>query len=619
MNSKILVALVSMMLFVSCSHDYDLYQPPVDSAEEKIKSNVENVFGVTFDPNHDWRTTASGELTIQADASVKKVQLLVKVRDLYGDDLPSYVTDYDILKLNEAETNGRTTIKMSYDVPKENLGLYVAFITDEGNIYKKVEGGTVSINDTESAKTRTLSTGYMLPLGEFKIAKAIPSYANERGWVEGEMLYELSDDDYKALKMSSPDYSTEFKQSFRNLILGYFKNGRLYNNLPLVISSGIYNDKAYPITTGDEPIIVTPAYKCDNPIKYGYEVWNSDLYYYYFKADAVKDMTDAQAAAYFKSLPKYKAIPFSETFDMTEDDVIGKHGSFALLYFGDDTPTTGTVGSFKFPHGYNIGFMIRAKTEAEDGVKKGEVYGDGRLNDKINVSKDYNFKSSGMDEDDPRATWLNINKKLMITWESGTDADFNDVILEVEGGIEGPTPPPSFNPITYTYCFEDTELGDYDMNDIVIKAVRQNETTIEYSIVACGAYDELFVNNLNYGNITDTKEIHELFGTTPGHFVNTDGGQDYTFITGTRTVSSDFTLTDEPELQQPYITNKTTGKEVRLSKKGQDPHGILVAYDFHYPLEQVRISEAYPLFNNWGMNAITSTWWYMSPIPSKVY
>lgn len=608
------------MLLASCSRGVDLYQDPENkTSEEDINNNVKGVFGVDFASNQDWCTTTSGELTILADASVSKVQLLVKVREVY-DDVPSYVTRDAVKLLNEAEVKGQTTLKMSYDAPKENLGFYVAFITDKGNVFKKVEGNTVSME--EAAKTRTLSTGYMLPLGEFRLANAIPSYANQRGWVENEMLYELSDEDYGKLKMSSPDYSDGFKKSFRDIVFSVFPNGRDYRNLSRVIESGYYNKKIYPITTGDEPIIVTPVYKCDNPLKYGNEVWNSDLYYYYYKADANIGATAADSANYFNSLPKYKAIPFNQTFGKEEDDSIMKHGSFALLYFQDGKPSVGengTVGTFQFPKGYKIGFMIRAKTTSDGKKKQGEVYGDGCLNGHINTDTNYNFSSSKLGATDPRATWLNINNRMMLTWESGTDADFNDIILEVEGGIEDIIVPPPFTPQMYTYCFEDTELGDYDMNDVVIKALRLNETTIEYRIVACGAHDELYVKNLNYGDIKEGTEVHELFGTTPQNFVNTQNGDSYPFVVGTRTVDKNFKLSEEPDSEKPYIFNKTKNKKIYLSKAGEDPHGIIVAYDFHYPLERICIKDAYPQFNNWGENPINSTWWYMSPDPSKVY
>ena len=270
MKKIVLFALASLMLLASCSRGVDLYQDPENkTSEEDINNNVKGVFGVDFASNQDWCTTTSGELTILTDASVNKVQLLVKVREVY-DDVPSYVTR-DVMKLlNEAEVKGQTTFKMSYDAPKENLGFYVAFITDKGNVYKKVKGNTVSVE--EPARTRTLTTNYDLPSGEFRLAKAIESYANQRGWVEGEMLYDLSDDDYDRLKMISPDYSDEFKTTFRDIVFDIFPNGRSHRNIDLVKESNFFNDKIYPITTGDEPIIVTPTDKCDNPSKYGYEV-----------------------------------------------------------------------------------------------------------------------------------------------------------------------------------------------------------------------------------------------------------------------------------------------------------------------------------------------------------
>lgn len=611
-------AVTCLLALVSCSKETEIYNAEAAN-DAAVKANVEKVFGITFDPNHDWKTITSGELTIQADATVTDVMLVVKVREIY-DEVSDDVTREGIRLLNQAKTNGRTTIKMSYDAPKDNLGLYVVFVTNKGNIMQKVESNTVSIAAAQARATRALSTGYILPQGDFKIAAAIKSYANERGWVPGEMLYELSEEDYEKLKMNSPQYSETFKDHFQTFVLDYLQN-KVYN-LDLIMGTDNYKANAYPVTTGEEPIIVTPIYKCDNADKYGNEVYNSDLYYYYYEGTAMDNMDDAQKAAFLKALPKYKAIPFNKCFGdtMADDDVLGKRGSFALLYF--ENAEVGAVGSFKFPEGYKIGFMVRAKTEYEAPKKQGEVYGDGLLNDPINTHKDYNFKTSKLKATDPRATWLDIDQKLLMSWESGTDADFNDIVLEVEGGIDGPMPPHLY-PQTFTYCFEDTDQGDYDMNDVVIKAVRTNETTVEYSIMACGAYDALYIKNLQYNSISDTPdlantEVHALFGfDDTKHFINTTG-VDFEPVTFTRTVNKEFKLAEETETTQPYIYNQSTDKVIKLSKKGEDPHGIMVAWDFCYPRERVCVKDAFPLFNNWGTNLITDTWWYMFPIEEKV-
>ena len=252
--------------------------------------------------------------------------------------------------------------------------------------------------------------------------------------------------------MKAPGYSKEFTDLFRALVFSYFKNGRSYNNIPLVKGSGYYNDKAYPFTTGDQPIIVSPVYKCDQAKKWGNEIWNSDLYYYYFNDADIAGMTKEEVA-FLESLPKYKALAFKDYFGETEDDKIRKDVSYALLYFEDTA--VGTIGTYKFPKGMKIGFMVRAKTDfIENGKarKQGELYGDGRLNNMINKYSECNFKSSGLGEDGPRLAYLSFNDRKYMCWESGTDCDFNDVILEVEGGIDIPEIPidPEYN--KYTYC-----------------------------------------------------------------------------------------------------------------------------------------------------------------------
>ena len=612
MKQYLFLAASTMLVFASCTKEADLRDltEDVDAISNAIiNSNVLKVFGETFDPNHDWCTTVNGEVTIQADASVKKVQVLVKVSDIDDPDTPSYVTRTTMKVLNEAVANGESTIKLNYDAPKDNLGLYVAFTTDHGTVFRKVEGNTASINGgAKSRMTRALSTGYTLPEGEFAIDTVIASYAHQRGWIANDSLYGFKD--YTAQKMSSDDYSDEFKDVFRSVVFTYFPNGREHNNLPMVKNSGYYNANVYPITTGDEPIIVTPVYKCDNPLKYGNEVYNSDLYYYYFKEESIGTDT----VAYLQSLPKYKAIPFSNCFDWAEDDTICKHGSFALMYFGDNKPTVGTKGSYQFPEGYKIGFMIRATTTHDGGKKQGEVYGDGRLNNKINNYG--NFASSHLGDNGPRVAWLTINEKMMMCWESGTDADFNDVIMEVEGGIEPFDTIPELESEVYTYCFEDTPLGDYDLNDVVIKAERIDKTHVKYSIVACGAWDELCICNINSGVIKDSAEVHALFGKTPKTFINTTNGEHCDPVTTTKTVSETFSFLDP--YTQPYIHDRTTNTTIYLSRKGQDPHGIMIPDDFEYPQERVCVKDAYEEFNNWGKNAVTSTKWYVKPTKSRV-
>ena len=283
-------AAIGLLVLASCSKSTDLYQPPVEPeiptpvtptepeiTQEDINANVQKVFGTTFDPNHDWCTTVNGKVTILVNSSIKTVQVLVYLEHVDEDGEP--YTSMEVL--NAAEVDGRSSITLTYDAPKVNNGLFVAFISDTNYQLAKVEGETVSLNNV--AKTRgegddVEETPYTLPNGTFTIGKSIESYANTRGWVPGEMLYEL--ESYTAQKMTVPNYSEEMKTAFKSMVLSYFQNKQ--RNLQKVKSSGLYNDKVYPITTGDKPIIVMPAFKWDSGSKYGNEIYNSDLYYYYF-------------------------------------------------------------------------------------------------------------------------------------------------------------------------------------------------------------------------------------------------------------------------------------------------------------------------------------------------
>ena len=622
---KLLFSVVCLFAMMSCSKT-ELYDPDNQFVQEAAKTNAEKVLGFEVSPSQDWCSTVSGQVVITADASVKRVQLLVDVLEIDDETTPSYVTRNAMKVLNQAETNGQTSLTLYYDAPKDNLGLYVGFITNDSYILRKVENGQASIEEKALTRGEKLTTGYTLPndVSSFKIAGSTKSWAKQRYETDGSFyddapLYYLNLNDYDGLNLApGADYSPDFKSFFRQFVLSYLPNGRANDNSSIVLNSGSTNANCYVTTNGEEPVILTPMYKCDHPTEYGFEVYRSELYYYYYKDEEVT----GDFKTFVHNLPKYQAIPFNKAFGATEDDVVAKHGSFLLLYFGPNgTEQIGkSAVSSIFPAGYKIGFMIKANTDADGGKKQGEIFGDGRLNNEINNWG--NFKSSvnashqSLKTDGPRLFWISFNNRVFMTWESGTDADFNDVIIEMEGGKVIPDiPEPDLH--VFTYCFEDTKTdSDYDMNDVVIKAIRTNETTIDYYLVACGAHDDVYVRGLNIGAIQDNAEVHDLFGVSDHMtFINTDGSS-YPYVKATRTVSKDFSLLDEA--QQPYIYDATTGVEVHLAKTGQNPWAILIPTDFRYPSERVSVTKAYPLFNSWGEGSILSNLWYNSPDKSKV-
>ncbi len=611
---KVLICATWMaLMFTSCSKDMDFSAPSAPESQ-----HAESVFGVKFAPSHTWSSTKTGDVAITANSTIKKVQVLSIVNGV-REDGDTYMT---MTVLNEAELNGNTQITLRYDAPTNNNGLYVAFISDDNYAVRKIEGNKVSLEATSQkvAKRAPLDEGIVLPTGEFKLAKTTPSYANERGWVPGELLYDMDEESYQQMKMTPVAYNEQTLKDLKDIVMAYFPQKG--ENLKFVKASGFYNENSYPISTGYEPIIVSPFYKQDGSdgkkgSDWGCEVYNSDLYYYYFKDEDL----GSDPIAYIKSLPKYKAIPFNQYYtDKKEDNILGKRYSYALIYWGDGTPTLGeTVGTFNFPKGYKIGFMVRSKTDYQENGKgkNGEFYLDGRMNEHINTYGMLGSAKSKLQNGEPRGAWMTIDNHLVLCFETGADTDFNEILMEVEGGIEGIIAFPEPDGNVFTYCFEDTDNGDYDMNDVVIKAIRKNNTTVEYSIIACGAHDELYVKNINSGAIQDSKEIHSLFGLT-NEFVNTEkNAAKLAPITVQKTVLSTFSLSDPNT--QPYIFNKTKNLERHISKEGEDPHGLMIPNDFLYPLEKVCVKDAYLEFNNWGQNYVLSTDWYTKPEDGKVY
>ena len=626
MKKSFLFAATSLLISASCSKSTDFAGAPKNSAtQEEINANVQKVFGVTFDPNHDWCTTTSSQVTITGiPAGTTKVQLYALIATEVKDDENQDATVTSLLKLNEDADFSGSQATLVYDAPSLNKGIYAAIECDGKRFMKLVNNGNANFANAQQTAARRAPSE--INFESMTLTEKVESYASQRGWLPGQKLYGMSNKAYQDWKTTPVGYSDEFTQLFRNIVFSYLKNGKNYNNLPLIKESGYFNDKVYPVTTGTSNIIVSPVYKCDGAKTWGNEVWNSDLYYYYFKQADLDNYVagGGTAADFLNALPKFKAIPFNQHFGETEDDNIEKRASYTLIYWGDDdTPEIGRTGQ-PFPAGYKIGFMVRAKTTTENGKKQGELYGDGRLNNEINNYDKCNFKSSikwsngAMEVDGPRAGWFNLEDRLFMCFESGTDADFNDIILEVEGGIEPIMFIPEYERDFYTFCFEDRELGDYDLNDVVIKATRIDKTTVEYSIVACGAHDKLQIKNINGTTIQDDKEVHSLFGVSPSTFINTvKGEQVYDAVTERVTVDENFSFLNEST--QPYIYNVSTDKKIEVSKKGEDPHGIMIPYDFKYPWEKTCIKNAYGRFNEWGESRVNSTDWYKYPTQGKVY
>lgn len=332
---------------------------------------------------------------------------------------------------------------------------------------------------------------------------------------------------------------------------------------------------------------------------------------------------------------------------------------FALpldLYPSSSIVPPSATPSAIIPEGYLIGFMIRKNggenTDKTYTDKQGCLYGYGELNTEINTYGQFKNAVStyGMKVNDPRMATFEANGKTYLTFEEGADAQFSDVIVEI-GGYDTDvyeSDPTSNNENgqsvatrmlyetaeipgrTYMLMFEDRSTSaDYDMNDVVLRCKRltgDKKNQVRLSLVAAGGLDNVkiqgieaeYVNGYNLNN----QEVHELFNkedaTGYDRFVNTMPGQH------TETpISCDYRLPENMTIPQflakIYIKNETTGDEIHVPETGDVPLAIIMPFDFHYPMEREKISNAYTEFLKWAQNATGHDDWYNHYTEDDVY
>ena len=287
-----------------------------------------------------------------------------------------------------------------------------------------------------------------------------------------------------------------------------------------------------------------------------------------------------------------------------------------------------TAKGLIIPEGYRIGFMLRKqkgnqemRSPKDNQIKanaNGCCYGNGQMNTEINQFPGHfgnaNTKYS-LQIDDPRIAMFEANGKAYLTFEDGSDCNFCDMVIELNGGVEPlPDIPDIFGQV-YTFCFEDRAKGDYDLNDVVIKAVRTDATHITYSVEACSGTDKVYLRNIHGKILNENTELHELFGVKGA--VN-GGTSRVDPIMETIEVDPTFSFYDLDKVL--YVYNATTDTEIRLSETGEDPHAIMIPSDFQYPLEGICVKDAYPAFLNWAKDRTQSLNWYIDPaVSSHVY
>lgn len=518
-----------------------------------------------------------------------------------------------------------------------------AYATGDATMLDVVQKGNISQwhnagweNDRLWKPTDKYNTGTEWEIRNQTVLRAIPDITAE----EKATLWELFGDFLQRTDDKAPWKRKDNRDMIRNS-----DAVKLYSN--------------HLLSDGTTPITITPIFMASG------EIGNCHLYFYYYNpADIPAGVSEEQ---YIKDLPKFKAIQCWHTRSAANSKGYGREDLFKiheylLPYYGEPSavhalesaPGTLQAQALAIPRGYRIGFALRKLKDTGpfvDGYRNitdaghGCCYSFGGLNREINNLPGH-FGSSmtvfTMDDEDPRTCYFTANGKTYIGFEDGSDCQYNDMVIEVGGYdqavlTEAPVGTEDkgcgidmdflydmaeIDGQSYTLCFEDRPLtADYDMNDVVLRCKRVGTTSkyknwVQLSLVAAGGVDDVVLHvgrKAVRGDELDGKEVHELFFVDEekgdARFVNTVVGRTIVDpITGYYELDEGMTI---PQfLSQIYIENVTSGEMIGVAATGMAPMGIIVPYDFDYPMEQKSIVHAYTAFKEWASHASQYPAWF---------
>ena len=649
MKKSITIFMLSALVLTGCNKELSNEATiPAGYTEQGDQTNFEQQFGVKIDPQQDWNSITTGEVSITANANLNdivKVQILTE----------SPFLNNEARVLNEASVQKGATVTLTYSTPNYYKQLVAACVDSKGVYYIQVFNvgqSAVSFPQTQAQASRRALASEAPTFDKIKLQASKKSLNAQRA-ASDDSRYSAWDNSNWNDDMWAPADGQTFNngwhmdsESNRGVIfrdLDGFAEGEQANVEAIINSFFVkYTDKENQIKKNNIGVVRNSTYLVStnnyfetdgvNPVTlipiqaYTIQFKLNHIFYYYYKPEDIP--AGMSEVDYIKQLPKFKAIQVErvQTTPEMEAGAFYRRQEF-LLPFYQGTPAAGyTAASPIFPAGYKVGFLNQKCQSGTDITNKeyGCTYGDGRLNQEVNLWG--SFKNAldkslggnvegGMNLTDPRIVTFTANGKTYMCFEEGVDCNFSDMVIEIGGGLNMIEETPRPEAEAYTMCFEDRpQIADYDMNDVVLRATRLNETQIQLSIIACGAYDPIVL-----GGIQGTeekgfngKEVHQLFGYSYGEqvFINTVKDAEYkTPITETVTVDKNLRIDDF--LKAIYIENRATGQTIKVAGQGEAPYAIVVPISFRYPLEKKSITAAYSEFLIWAADRMKSRDWFL--------
>ena len=602
MKSKIGFLMIAGMLVTACSDHGDSV-----SENEYGRAHAEKELGISISDQHTWNMTTQGTVAFaNIPEEYKNAALAVFSQNPLTDTLGTATM--------LAYVEGQNSI--AYEVPGHLKKLYAACILGNGQMVVKpfLKGQETVDMSAEGFKLVSAAESRMTRAGEQSALEFTPTINAmlfaENGWANDRFAFiergglNAEFDDFSNYSNSYKTFLPEGKNSTGKL--------KTYDE--------IYNFHWTIVGKDGGEVTLIPVHKQSAQYEY--------LGYFYCLPG--EDLN-------FKDVPKYV---FSEGIknDMIVNDDVDEYvaNAYRLIYYDKDGNA-----SYTFPEGTKIYFFLHCFPSRQayswcnhswDNNLGIDYYSMPDLNrdmlQHLNQVHNVNFNLYGGNDDweeSPRVVYFSRGNTNYIGMEDGTDMDYNDIVCMVRGNLE--KFPDSETVETksqvYTYAFEDTKLGDYDMNDVVLHVWRDTKKKAELTVqlVATGAFNNLKVfyddHGVKYSEpvaLFDGKEVHEALGIKAESFGNTETQNVASLPTTNiqydyakfRYYKADF-----------YIVDMATGAEVHLPSAqglvGSAPYAICVPCRWQWPTEHTPITRAYPSFTGYAANPGVNVDWYLQP------
>lgn len=613
MRSRLILLSCVAAAFVSCGHDFD----NSNNMAALEKQNAQKALGVTIDDNQDWMMTSNGVVTISnLPSDIKTDSIFVYDADPFADSTATilYARAYE----------GQT---ISLELPSYLKMLYVACKTANGSMRSRsvVPGGSVDFTAPlfssvgRRAQTRTEET---LPTASeltWQPTLNATLFANQ-GWADE---YAIIDGGGESVSFTHDEFE-HANNSFTN----FFHEGD-WNNRILYTYDEIRNCMFMTIGEGGGSVTLTPVHK--------QSAQGQMFGYYYFEKGDERNV---------KTVKKYV---FSDKIYKVENKQDGcVQSTYKLIYYDKDGNP-----SYTFPEGTEIGLFGHITDIKKDLLV--DFYADGELNYDISdylynqgIIRDGNIKQG-------RSEWKTLNHVAYVNrngvnyvgFEDYIDFDLNDLVLMIDGNIEPlpDTPARDFSQGTddkkqwhiFTFAYEDTKNGDYDLNDVVMQVWLQqeyvwgvgNRPCFKVRLVAVGAKDPLTIHYRDAAtgevhNLFDGKEVHEVMGVDGDSFVNTETINVTKLPECSIFRESDYYGLEKVTISRAdfYIKNLRTGVEIHTPASqnliGRAPMAICVPKEWKWSKERVSIVNSYKAFGAYASDMNVNRDWYLYPEEGKV-